>query len=160
MDMVLCSLAPIKTSTSLKAWTLQYAGANNSLYILRKNANNSEIYKESLPFSAQGGEDLGGAIIKADKTPIGGDTDIKYNFTGHTVELQEGDTIYLLTDGYQDQFGGSRNKKFTIKRLKQLLLNIQDNNMIEQKEILRKAFNDWKGDEEQVDDILVIGVRV
>jgi len=54
----------------------------------------------------------------------------------------------------------SKNKKFTTKRLKQLFLNMQDNNMGEQKEILEKAFNDWKGDEEQVDDVLVIGVRV
>jgi len=166
MDMVLCCLTPLKTSTSLEVWTLQYAGANNSLYILRKDANSSEIYKKSLPF----GEDLGlprseraywgGAIIKGNKTPIGGDTDTDYNFTSHTIELQEGDTIYLISDGYQDQFGGSKNKKFTIKRLKQLFLNIQDNNMGEQKEILKKAFNDWKGDEEQVDDILVIGIRI
>jgi len=172
MDMALCviSTTPAPSSTgkagpsSAKAASsrgngaglLQYAGANNPLCIIRKDANSTEISKKAIPF----GEGLEGAIIKADKTPIGGVTETNYSFTSHTVELQKGDTIYLFSDGYQDQFGGPQGKKFRTKQFKELLLSIQDKNMVEQKEILNKTLHDWKGDEEQVDDILVIGIRI
>ncbi|MFH1319436.1 MAG: SpoIIE family protein phosphatase [Bacteroidota bacterium] len=98
--------------------------------------------------------------IKGDKKPIGGRTDINYNFTTHKIGLQKGDSIYIFTDGYIDQFGGSDNKKFMKRRFKDLLLSIQDKSMDEQKEILNKNFEDWKSDREQIDDILVIGIRV
>ena len=96
---------------------------------------------------------------KADKQPIGIVDELK-PFTNHTIKLQKGDIIYIFSDGFSDQFGGSKNKKFTTKRLKQLFLNIQDKSMPEQKEILNKTLEDWKGEEEQLDDILVIGVKV
>ena len=66
----------------------------------------------------------------------------------------------MFTDGYQDQFGGEKGKKFKTSQLKQLLLSLQKNTMDEQKELLNEAFNKWKGDEEQVDDVCIIGVRV
>ena len=118
--------------------TLQYAGANNPLFIVRKG----ELMETN-----------------ADKQPIGIVDNLK-PFTNHIIELQKGDIIYIFSDGFSDQFGGSKNKKFTTKRLKQLFLNIQDKSMPEQKEILDKTLEDWKGNEEQLDDILVIGVRV
>ena len=74
--------------------------------------------------------------------------------------MQKGDTIYLFSDGYIDQFGGPRGKKFMSKRLRQLFLEIQEMSMEEQKEHLDKTIEEWKGGGEQVDDILVIGVRV
>ncbi len=136
MDAALCNLELHEHSGS--GVKLQYAGANNPLFIVRKG----ELME-----------------TKADKQPIGIIDELK-PFTNHTIELQKGDIIYIFSDGFSDQFGGSKNKKFTTKRLKQLFLSIQDKRMPEQKEILYKTLEDWKGVEEQLDDILIIGVRV
>ncbi|MCH7536036.1 MAG: SpoIIE family protein phosphatase [Bacteroidetes bacterium] len=76
------------------------------------------------------------------------------------LELQKGDTIYTFSDGYQDQFGGDRDEKFMSKRFRQLLLDIQGKSMKKQKQILVQTIEKWKGDRTQLDDILVIGVRV
>ena len=99
--------------------------------------------------------------IKADKHPIGAfmGEGLKY-FTNHEIQLKKGDTVYIFTDGYQDQFGGPRGKKFMSKQFRQLFIDIQTMNMDEQKEHLDKTIEEWKGNGEQVDDILVIGVRV
>ncbi|MCH8317180.1 MAG: histidine kinase, partial [Bacteroidetes bacterium] len=70
------------------------------------------------------------------------------------------DTIYIFSDGYKDQYGGPRNKKFMAKRFRQLFIDIQRKSINEQKEVLNKTIEDWKGDIEQIDDILVIGVRI
>ncbi len=131
MDIALCSL---------QGNTLYYAGANNPLWIIR---NNSEEIEE----------------IKADKQPIG-----KYAeptpYTTHKLELQQGDTIYIFSDGYADQFGGEKGKKFKAANFKKLLLSIQNENIEQQKELINQAFEDWKGDLEQLDDVCVIGVRI
>jgi serine phosphatase RsbU (regulator of sigma subunit) len=120
--------------------TLQYAGAHNPLWIIRHNAE--EIHE-----------------IKANKQPIG--QFVKpLPYTTHTVELFPGDTFYVFTDGYADQFGGPKGKKFKSGTFKKLLLSIQEQDMDKQKEMLLTAFNDWKGSVEQVDDVCVIGVRV
>jgi serine phosphatase RsbU (regulator of sigma subunit) len=74
--------------------------------------------------------------------------------------LQKGDTIYLFTDGYSDQFGGEKNKKFTKVKFKELLLSIQNLTMKEQRDVHYNAHTQWRGTQEQVDDICVIGVRV
>ncbi|MFH1321749.1 MAG: SpoIIE family protein phosphatase, partial [Bacteroidota bacterium] len=198
MDMALCHLSPAlsegdgeptrKPSPSIKRgsggvskweavgiskgqWVLEFAGANNPLYIFRKGIENSELAKndkiilfgESRPESNESplnDDGWGGAEISGDKTPIGGDTHKFYDFTTHKINLQKGDTIYMFSDGYHDQFGGAKGKKFMKKRFKQLLLDIVDKPMTEQKEILNKTIEDWKGITEQVDDILIIGVRV
>jgi serine phosphatase RsbU (regulator of sigma subunit) len=74
--------------------------------------------------------------------------------------VQKHDTIYALTDGMPDQFGGSKGKKYMYKQLKELLISISQLPMIDQKEKLQIEFNNWKGDLEQVDDVLIIGVKV
>ena len=120
---------------------LQYAGAHNSIYIVR----NKEIIE-----------------LKPDKMAIGADSDdaINKNFTNKEFKLIPNDTIYLFTDGYADQFGGPKGKKFTYKKFQQLLIDIHDLPMDEQRNQVEKYHNDWKGNIEQVDDILVIGIKL
>lgn len=134
MDMALCAI-------NFEKMELQYAGANNPLYIVRQ--------KQFIE-------------IKPDKLAIGADTDDAHVkiFTNHIVKLEKGDSVYLFTDGYADQFGGPNGKKFKYKKFQELLIEMQDNNMEEQKHILNYHFEQWKGDLEQVDDILVIGIRI
>jgi serine phosphatase RsbU (regulator of sigma subunit) len=131
MDISLCAL-------DFKNQTLCWAGANNPLWIIR----NSEIVE-----------------TKSDKQPIGV-VDNPQPFTTHKIELQKGDVIYVFTDGFQDQFGGERGKKFKSANFKKLLLSIYSEPMGKQHEILDKTFEDWKGSLEQLDDVCVIGVRL
>ena len=98
--------------------------------------------------------------IKADKQPIGYEEGRDAPFTKHEIQLQKGDTIYTFSDGYKDQFGGPNDKKFSSKRFRELLISIQDKSMQEQKEILDETIEKWKGEQEQIDDICIIGVRV
>jgi serine phosphatase RsbU (regulator of sigma subunit) len=81
-------------------------------------------------------------------------------FTNHTIELQKGDCIYLFTDGYADQFGGEKGKKFKYSNLKEMLLKNHQLPMSEQKEKLDQTIENWKGNLEQVDDILIIGIQI
>jgi len=138
MDISLCKLDLTISQNNIGTSTLQWSGANNPLWIIRNN----ELIE-----------------YKPNKQPIG-KTDNPTPFTTHTIELKQNDTLYVFTDGYQDQFGGERGKKFKTSQLKQLLLSLQKNTMDEQKELLNEAFNKWKGSEEQVDDVCIIGVRV
>lgn len=131
MDIALCSL---------EGNTLKYAGANNPLWILRKN-------------------DTAVEEIKADKQPIG-QFDNPKPYTTHTIELEKGDNIYIFSDGFADQFGGEKGKKFKTLNFKNLLLSIQNHTMKEQEASIKNAFEKWKGDLEQVDDICIIGVKV
>ena len=121
---------------------LNYAGAFNPLYLLR--GKEEEIMQ-----------------TKGDKFPIGsfleGETP---NFTNNKIQLKKGDQLYIFSDGYADQFGGPRGKKFMYKRFRDLLVEHSQKDLSEQKEILINTLKDWMGEEEQVDDILVIGVKV
>ena len=130
MDIALCSLEGRK---------LEYAGANNPLWIMGK-----EGIKE----------------VKADKQPIG----IYYGetkpYTNHSLELEEGDCIYIFTDGYADQVGGGNQKKFKYKQLQQLIAANYKKKMTEQRDIFLSALNQWQGNLEQVDDVLLIGIRI
>lgn len=123
---------------SIDGKKLQYAGAHNPLWIIRD-----------------------GQLLetKADKQPIG-EFDNKKDYTSHSYNLQKGDSIFIFSDGYVDQFGGEKGKKFRAKAFRELLLSIHDKSMSEQKVILDETFENWKGNLEQIDDVCVIGVRV
>ncbi len=131
MDVSLCCL---NTKTKQLLWS----GANNPLWYIRENNLNE---------------------IKGDKQPIGKNDNPK-PFTLNTIQLQKQDTIYIFTDGYADQFGGKKEKKFMYRSLKNLLLEIHQQSLEKQKEILRQHFANWKGNTEQTDDVLIIGVKV
>jgi serine phosphatase RsbU (regulator of sigma subunit) len=101
------------------------------------------------------------AEIKGDKIPITSSisgTSIS-NYTKHTFDFNQGDFFYIFSDGIIDQFGGDKGKKFLTKRFKQLLFEINPLSMREQKEIIKKTMDEWKGEYEQVDDVLVMGIR-
>jgi serine phosphatase RsbU (regulator of sigma subunit) len=97
--------------------------------------------------------------LNADKMPVGyGER--KEDFTQHTIELLKEDVLYLYTDGYADQFGGPKGKKFKYKQLDELLLSIVNKPLSEQSNLLSEKFNDWKGNLEQVDDVCLIGIKI
>ncbi|MFN3916578.1 MAG: tetratricopeptide repeat protein [Flavobacteriales bacterium] len=147
MDCSLLALSQDKTR-------LTFASAHNPVFIVRAvtsgsgegGVSRSETH-ELLEF-------------KPDKMPVGKHDKDQESFTLQTVQLQKGDVIYTLTDGFPDQFGGDKGKKFKTSQLKELLLSIQDKTMEEQKEFLDQAFEDWRGNLEQIDDVCIIGVRV
>ncbi|MBK9591393.1 MAG: SpoIIE family protein phosphatase [Crocinitomicaceae bacterium] len=133
MDISLCAL-------SISTLNLNWSGANNPLWILRKGSTEIEE-------------------IKADKQPIGKYAAAK-SFTTHQKNLEKGDLIYLITDGYQDQFGGEKGKKFKASELKKLLVSISNESMDSQKKKIDEAFESWRGKLEQIDDVCIIGIRV
>jgi ligand-binding sensor domain-containing protein/serine phosphatase RsbU (regulator of sigma subunit) len=125
---------------SIEGSKLQYAGAHRPLYIIR-NGSLQEI--------------------AADKFPIGGmQTESKKIFNNRHFELEPNDMLYMFTDGYVDQFGGDKGKKFMSRRFQELLLTINNKPTGEQKEILDQTIENWKSHLEQIDDILVIGVKI
>jgi serine phosphatase RsbU (regulator of sigma subunit) len=133
MDMTLCIL-------DLEARKAEFAGANNPLLLVRN--------KQAIKY-------------KADRFPIGAfDGNKPQRFRNNEFDLEEGDCIYLSSDGYADQFGGPDNKKFMSRRFEELLLEINPLPMREQKEMLVKRLKSWMGNNDQVDDILVIGIKV
>lgn len=98
--------------------------------------------------------------FKGDHLPVGYYDSSKTDFTLHEIQLKEEDVIYLFTDGYIDQFGGANRKTFRSKYFKKLLLEIHKNNMEEQGKLLEKEFDAWKGELEQIDDILIMGMKI
>ncbi len=153
MDMSLCAFEKDEDGNLIR---MQFSGAQNPLFFIRKGLADSQLVQDGKV--AHYDENLGD--IRGDRTPIGGDTDYQYQFASTTLDLEKGDLIYIFSDGYQDQFGGPKGKKFMVKQLKRLLLDIQEDSMSTQKEKLEVAMDDWIGSEEQVDDILLIGIRV
>ena len=132
MDCVLCAF-------DFENMILEFAAANNPLWLVRNNQ-----------FSE----------YKADKMPVGKYGEDMKPFTLQKVDIKKGDIIYMFTDGYADQFGGEKGKKFKYKQLQDLLLANHNKSMEEQKDILETAFEKWRGNLEQVDDILLIGVKI
>jgi len=133
MDMSLCSV-------DYEKMELQYAGANNPLYLIR----NGELIQ-----------------YKANKFPIGFRADdIIHDFTNNVIPVQKGDTFYVFSDGYADQFGGPKGKKFMTGRFRDLLIETSKLSIEKQKYFLDTTLKNWRGELEQVDDVLVIGVRV
>jgi sigma-B regulation protein RsbU (phosphoserine phosphatase) len=131
MDISLCIFEPDNVS-------MQYAGANNPIYII----NNKKLN-----------------ICNADRMPIGIHVNYNCPFTNMQIKVNKGDMIYLFSDGYADQFGGPKGKKFRYGKFQELLLSIHREPLNNQKDILYKTIIDWKGGEEQVDDILIMGIR-
>ncbi|MBL4657360.1 MAG: SpoIIE family protein phosphatase, partial [Flavobacteriales bacterium] len=100
-------------------------------------------------------------VKKADRTSIGGDTSMDFEFANHTVKVEEGDQFYLFSDGYPDQFGGVKGKKFMMRQYKEMILENHKKPMSEQHDIYHKALLEWMGNEhEQIDDVLVIGFKI
>ena len=97
--------------------------------------------------------------MQCDKMPVG-QGERKESFNLFTLELKPNDTLYLYTDGFADQFGGPKGKKFKYKQLNELLLSINDKSLKEQHTILHDKFQEWKGNLEQVDDVCIIGIRL
>ncbi|GAB4282381.1 MAG: hypothetical protein Kow0068_07020 [Marinilabiliales bacterium] len=131
MDIALCTYNP-------ETKVLQYAGANNPLLIVR---NNNMI------------------ILKPNKQPVGKQIARK-NFDYQEIILEKNDMLYLFTDGYPDQFGGAKGRKFLMKNFRELLLEISSLPVEKQEIKLNTVFNEWKGNYEQVDDICVMGVKI
>ncbi|MFN6038847.1 MAG: PP2C family protein-serine/threonine phosphatase, partial [Bacteroidota bacterium] len=117
---------------------LWYSGANNPAWVL----HNGEII-ELIP----------------DKQPIGV-YEVEKDFTKKYLKLHKGDIVYLFSDGFADQFGGPKGKKFKYKQMEDLFKSISSLSMSEQKEKIQKAFEEWRGDLEQIDDVTVVGIKV
>jgi serine phosphatase RsbU (regulator of sigma subunit) len=132
MDMTLCAI-------NYQTMELQYASANNPLYLI----HNQELIK-----------------YKADKFPVGMDVKDTKPFTNNLIKLQKGDTIYISSDGFADQFGGPKGRKFMVTNFRNLLLDISKSPVETQFRTLNQTLESWKGAHEQVDDILVIGLQV
>lgn len=130
MDLAMCAL----DRDNLE---LEYAGADNPLYLVRDGKIE---------------------ITKADKFAVGSMTDQFY--TNHKIKLKEGDKIYIFSDGYADQFGGPKGKKFMYSKFRKLILSISDKPMADQGQIFSEEIEKRKGQYEQIDDILLMGVRV
>lgn len=131
MDIVLCCI-------DLKTKKMNYAAGNNSLYVYRNN--------EFIEY-------------KPDKQPCGFYPDPK-PFTQKEIALQEGDIVYTFTDGFADQFGGPKGKKFKYRNLEQTITSLKDRSLSEQKKELDTVFENWRGHLEQVDDVCIIGVSI
>jgi serine phosphatase RsbU (regulator of sigma subunit) len=136
--------------------TLEYSGANNSIFILKKNkiefnkrVINCEFKSDSISFYE----------IKPDKMPIAMYREMK-NFNKIKINIEKGDQIYLFSDGYIDQFGGENRKKFRKKPFKELIFANSNKPMRIQKEILIESMNNWQGSSEQIDDITVLGIKI
>ncbi len=131
MDMALCIIDRKKNS-------LQFAGANNPLYLIRKG----ELVE-----------------TKGDKMPVA-IHEFMSPFSSHVIPLEKGDALYLFSDGYADQFGGNKGKKFMYKAFKNLLTGISGRSMSEQAQILEETMEEWQGSYDQIDDMVIIGIRI
>jgi len=135
MDIAFCVIDTEKN-------VLYFAGANNPLWLI-KNSENSQLME-----------------TKGDKMPIGGATDKLKEFTLHEIPVEKGDTFYIFSDGYADQFGGESGKKLKTANFKKLLLASCTQKMKDQHQFLNTEFDKWKGEHEQLDDVCVIGVKI
>jgi serine phosphatase RsbU (regulator of sigma subunit) len=124
----------------LNSNVLQYAGAYRPLFMVR----NGELYE-----------------YEATRTSIagGGPMDAKREFEQNILEPQPGDAFYIFSDGFPDQFGGPNNRKFSKRQLKRTIESLAEQPMAEQQREIRRIFDEWKGEREQIDDVLLMGFR-
>lgn len=132
MDIALCVI-------DLEKLEMEYSGAFNPLYLIKQGVLHQ---------------------THGDKMPIGINAVEEKSFTNHIINLEKGDLIYLFSDGYPDQFGGPHNKKFKYRSLRELMVKISPKPMETQKKELERSFIKWKADYEQVDDVLMIGLKI
>ncbi|MBE9468882.1 MAG: SpoIIE family protein phosphatase [Bacteroidetes bacterium] len=132
MDIALCVIDADRKK-------MQFAGAYNPLYLIRNN----ELIQ-----------------VKADRMPIGFYFKEANDFKNNEVELEKDDKLYIFSDGFADQFGGETGRKFMSKKFKQLLTEINNKPMSEQHDILDSTIDNWRGDIEQIDDIIIIGLKI
>jgi serine phosphatase RsbU (regulator of sigma subunit) len=138
MDIALCAITSLGTERGVK---VQFSGAYRPMFIIRKGAVEIEE-------------------IKATKRAIGGFTEEEKEFIVNELSLNRGDIFYIFSDGYADQFGGADGKKLTTRKFKELLLSLKDKPMAEQQKAMDQYLESWRGNREQLDDVLVIGVRI
>lgn len=143
MDISLCVLDKNDVEKDGFYSSLKWAGANSPLWLIRPvKDNESELFE-----------------YKPNKQPVG-KTLNPTPFTTNTISLQKEDSLFIFSDGFSDQFGGERGKKFMSRQFKNFLLSINNLSMETQQELILEKFRDWKGDNEQVDDVCIIGVRI
>lgn len=150
MDIALCLI-------NLSNNKMQFAGANNPIYIVRKSENNIKTNFDGI-FSIDNGYEL--FEIKPDKMPIGVYLKDNQPFSNKEIQLQQDDVVYMFSDGYIDQFGGELNRKFMAKNLKKLLLQIQNLSMNQQKKELEQTIITYMASNEQIDDMLLMGIKI
>jgi len=134
MDIALCNI-------DLNKREIQFSGAHRPLYII--NSKKEIVLRE----------------INPDRFGIGGLMKVNPKFTNHELKIDDYDTIYLFSDGFADQFGGPKERKFMTRQFKDFLCSVQDLTMDEQHKVIEQELNTWQGDLEQTDDILVMGIR-
>ena len=137
MDIALCII-------NLEKKSMNYAGAYNPLYLIRKNEKSGEYNLKH---------------FKADRMPISVHINEK-PFINNFIELKNNDLIYLFSDGFADQFGGKYGRKYFTKNFKRLLLTHCHKPILKQKEILYETFHEWKRNEDQIDDVMLIGFKI
>lgn len=151
MDIAICTYDPDSN-------TMLYAGANNPLYVIRQSSEPLMVNGEAVAPRIDE-EAIKLYEVKATRQPIGS-FDEKIPFELNKVDMQPGDACYIFSDGYADQFGGPRGKKFRYRQFRELLLHNYDKPMSEQSKILDQSILEWQGGMEQIDDICVIGIKV
>jgi len=139
IEIALCMIDPVNM-------TLEFAGANRPLYLVRRKPSSPEEYEIS--------------VVKGDRMPIGIYEQENRPFTSHHLDLKKDDRIYLFSDGYTDQLGGPKRKTFRAIHFRKLLLDLQKLSMEEQKKALMEKHLEWRGEVDQIDDILVLGLRM
>ena len=150
MDMAIAIIDPEKKE-------LQFAGANRPLFLFRKKL--PVVETQTIPYSSLEDDEYELCAIKGDKQPIGVHWE-ENEFTNHSIKIQEHDSLYIFSDGFVDQYGGEKRKKFKSSNFKKLLLSVQAESMKNQKILIEDAFEEWRGSNEQIDDVCVIGVRL
>lgn len=138
MDIALCAI-------DFESLEMRFAGAYNPCWIFRRDKTDQSKFEH--------------IILEADKTPVG-IFEVEKPFREQRITLQKGDSIYLFSDGFHSQFGGEKKEKYQIKRLKSFLTKVQGESLAKQQELLENEFTSWKGGNTQIDDILILGLKI
>ncbi len=150
MDIGICNIQP--------GQKLLFSGAVHPLYLVRKNTEDA-----SPPAEAYTKNNHYIQSIQTDNFSIGDiifERQDNVHFHNQEITLRSGDHLYMCSDGYEDQFGGPNNEKFSNQQFQQLLLDIQDQSLQQQHDSLDQAFEDWKSGYRQIDDVLVMGIKI